>query len=67
MSLSDLEVFIGKNKHLPGIDSASDLEAYGMSVSSMQRLHMQKIEELTLYILELQAQVKELQQEIKRK
>ena len=49
--------FINKNKHLPGIESASDLETNGVSVSTMQRLHMQKIEELTLYILELQSQI----------
>lgn len=52
MPLKDVEQFILKNKHLPGVDSASDLSNNGLDLAEMQAKHMQKIEELTLYLIE---------------
>ena len=57
MSLSNLEKYIATNKHLPGIQSAKEIEAEGLSVGEMQKQQMEKIEELTLYIIELQKQI----------
>jgi len=59
--LSEVKSFIDENGHLPNVPSAEVLEASdGIAVGEMQRIMMEKIEELTLYIIELEAQVKEL-------
>lgn len=60
MPMKDLRHFIGKNGHLPGIPSAEKVESSGMDVGEMQKLMMQKIEELTLYILQLEAEIDSL-------
>ena len=52
MSLSDVESSIKSNKHLPGIPSAKQMVKNGVSVSEMQANLLQKIEELTLYVIE---------------
>ncbi|MBK9731471.1 MAG: hypothetical protein IPO83_09295 [Chitinophagaceae bacterium] len=56
LPLHELEHFISSNNHLPGIPSAQELEADGISVGDMQNKMMQKIEELTLYVIALQKQ-----------
>lgn len=65
MPLRDVETFIDNNKHLPGIPSASTVESEGLLVGEMQGLMMEKIEELTLYIIDLQKQIEVLKAEIK--
>jgi len=52
MPLKQVEEFINKNNHLPGVDSAEDLAKNGLDLSEMQAKQMEKIEELTLYIIE---------------
>ncbi|HEX6848710.1 MAG TPA: hypothetical protein VF144_17110 [Chitinophagaceae bacterium] len=59
-SLKELENFINENNHLPGIPSAKDIEANGLSVGEMQKVQMEKIEELTLYIIELKKEIDKL-------
>jgi hypothetical protein len=56
----EVENFIKKNNHLPGIPSAKTIEANGINVGEMQKLQMQKIEELTLYIIELKKEIEKL-------
>jgi hypothetical protein len=51
-SLADIEAYIRKNHHLPGIDSAAKMQKTGMDVGENQTRLLQKIEELTLYIIE---------------
>ena len=51
--LFDLEKQIKENKHLPGIPSAKDVSDNGLKLGDMQKLMMEKIEELTLYVIEL--------------
>lgn len=58
-SLSEVEQFILKNKHLPNIPSAAEVEKNGIEVGDMQKKMMEKIEELTLYIIDLQKQIDE--------
>jgi len=54
MALADLEKYIMQNKHLPNIPSASEYEAKGeLDLRELQLKMLEKIEELTLYILEL--------------
>jgi hypothetical protein len=50
-SLEEVNKFIRKNKHLPGIPSAADVENKGLALGEMQHKLLQKVEELTLYIL----------------
>lgn len=51
--LSEVETFIKTNKHLPEIAPAADMEANGLNISEMQTKLLQKVEELTLYSIEL--------------
>lgn len=58
--LSELSAYIQQNKHLPEIPSASEVATKGISVGDNQALLLKKIEELTLYILDLQKQIDQL-------
>lgn len=60
-SFDELRKFIADNKHLPNIPSASEVEKNGIEVGDMQKRMMEKIEELTLYILELEKKVSKLE------
>jgi len=51
--LSEVESFIKKNGHLPDIPSAKEVEKEGVELGSMDAKLLQKIEELTLYVIEL--------------
>ena len=52
------EEFILKNKHLPGIPSAKQVEANGgIELGETQRLLLEKIEQLTLMVIEQQKQI----------
>jgi hypothetical protein len=62
MSLEELEASINANKHLPGIPSAADVKDNGIMVGEMQTKAMEKIEENTLYILQLNSKIKEVEQ-----
>ena len=53
-SLSEVENYVKTNKHLPGVPSAKELEANGMSVSEMSNLLLEKVEELTLHMIQLE-------------
>lgn len=59
--LGEVKAFIEKNKHLPEIPSAAEMQANGVSVSEMLTKHLQKIEELTLYMIDLQSDNTKLQ------
>ena len=61
-SFDQLRSFIDANKHLPNIPPAAEVEKNGIEVGDMQKRMIEKIEELTLYILELENRVKKLEQ-----
>lgn len=65
MPLADLQAFIETHNHLPGIPSAEEVEESGLEVGEGQRMLVEKIEELTLYILELRAELETLKSEMK--
>jgi hypothetical protein len=50
--LEDVEAYILDNKHLPGIPPAVAVEREGISVGESQKKMMEKIEELTLYLID---------------
>jgi len=53
-SLIEVENFINQNNHLPGIPSAAEVEKKGIDVANNQAALLKKIEELTLYVIELE-------------
>ena len=63
MSLEQLEESIEENNHLPGMPSAVEVEENGISVGEMQRIFLEKIEELTLYVIEQEKRINALEQE----
>lgn len=63
-SIEEVSTFISHHGHLPGIPSAAVVEAEGgYHLGEMQRLQMEKIEELMLYIIELDKRYALLEQE----
>jgi len=60
MPLNDLSNFIAENKHLPEIAPAAIMESEGINLSEMNAKLLQKVEELTLYVINLQKQIDEL-------
>jgi len=66
MSVSDLDTFIENNGHLPNIPSAEEIEESGIAVGEMQKRMMEKIEELSLYIIQQQKQIDELKGQINK-
>lgn len=59
-SLQELDKYIGSEKHLPGVPSANEINEEGIMVGEMNAILLQKVEELTLYVIELQKQIDEL-------
>ncbi|MDN5199903.1 hypothetical protein QQ008_00980 [Fulvivirgaceae bacterium BMA10] len=64
-SLEEVEKYIKENKHLPDIPSAKEVEENGVNVGEMESKLLQKIEELTLYIIEQEKRIKQLELQIK--
>ncbi len=52
-SLASVAAYIEKNNHLPDVPSGAEIKQGGIEVSEMLAKQMQKIEELTLYVIEL--------------
>ncbi len=58
--LEEVEKFIKINHHLPNIPAAQTIEKDGLEVGEMQRRMMEKIEELTLYMIDLKKEIEVL-------
>ncbi|MDF3027281.1 MAG: hypothetical protein K0S23_1588 [Fluviicola sp.] len=52
MSLPELEKYVTENKHLPNIPSAEEVVKEGMDVGQMTAKLLEKVEEMSLYIIE---------------
>lgn len=61
-SIKEVSSFVKQYGHLPGVPSAEEMETQGINTGEMLNLQMQKIEELTLYIIDLQKQIDALKQ-----
>ena len=59
-ALSDVENFIKENKHLPEVTPGAIIESEGLEIGKTSAQMIKKIEELTLYVIDLQKQVNEL-------
>ena len=53
-SLSEVESYVNEHKHLPGMPSAAEMDANGVSVSKMSNLLLEMVEELTLHMIKLE-------------
>jgi hypothetical protein len=62
--LLEVEKYIKANGHLEDIPSAKEVEKNGVNMGEMQAKLLQKIEELTLYVIELKKENEELQKQI---
>lgn len=63
-TLPELEAYIRINKHLPNIPAAGEVVAEGIDVAAMNAKLLEKIEELTLYIIAQQKQLDQQQQQL---
>jgi hypothetical protein len=63
--LSEVASYIGSNKHLPGVPAAGDVVKDGVDMVQMDATLLKKIEELTLYSIQQQKQIDQLQSQVK--
>jgi hypothetical protein len=61
MTLADLKSYIKDNKHLPEIPTTAEVKENGISIGEMNAKLLQKIEELTLYIIQLEERVEKIE------
>lgn len=64
-SITELETFVKANKHLPNVPSAQDVVNNGIDVATMDARLLEKIEELSLYIIQQQKEMEEMKREMK--
>ncbi|MDQ3290887.1 MAG: hypothetical protein M3Q05_06305 [Bacteroidota bacterium] len=63
-SLEEVATYIKTNKHLPDVPSEAQVAKEGVDLGPMQATLLQKIEELTLYLLQAHEETKQLRQEV---
>jgi hypothetical protein len=64
--LSEVAGYIQEHRHLPDIPSSEEMQKKGASVGEMQTKLLAKIEELTLHLIEVDQENKELRKEIQQ-
>lgn len=65
MNLTALDSFINSNGHLPNVPSEAEILSSGLDVAEIQAIQQMKIEELTLYIIQLNKEIESLKRLIK--
>ncbi|TVZ41162.1 hypothetical protein P886_0502 [Alteromonadaceae bacterium 2753L.S.0a.02] len=63
LPLNEVELFIKENKHLPRVPSAQEFAEQGYGVGEMDNMLLEKVEELTLYIVQQEKRIQALEQE----
>jgi len=61
--LSEIEAFVKEHKHLPGVPSAAEFAECGYNVGDMDNKLLEKVEELTLYMIQMKAELDALKKE----
>ena len=61
LSFQELRDYLRTNRHLPNIPSAKEMEAQPVDLGELTRLLLEKVEESTLYILQLEERIKVLE------
>ncbi|MEC5147383.1 hypothetical protein [Chitinophaga sp. 212800010-3] len=62
-SLQEVENYVAVHNHLPGIPSAKEIETHGVDLGEMNKQLLQKVEELTLYLIREHKKSLELEKE----
>jgi hypothetical protein len=65
MNLADVERYIQLNGQLPNVPSQKKILEEGLNVGDMNKILMEKVEELTLHLIEQDKRIKELEKMIK--
>lgn len=65
-SLKEVKRHIDENGTLPGVPSEKEVKANGVNLAETDVLLLQKIEELTLYIIDLKQEIEDLKSQIKK-
>lgn len=65
-TLQEVQDFIDEKGHLPGIPSAKEMQAKGMAMGELNTKLLEKIEELTLYIIEQNSKIESLEEKLKK-
>ncbi len=65
-SLKEIEYYINENKHLPDIPSATEMEQNGVSLNKLTIILLQEIEELTMYTIQQEKRIQELEQQLNK-
>ena len=63
MSLPEVEQSIKENGHLPGVPSAAEVAEGGIALGSFQATLLEKVEEMTLHMIEVNKSLEEIRQE----
>lgn len=63
LSLEEVEKFVKANKHLPNVPSAEEMSKNGLDIVTSDSKLLEKIEELTLYMIEMNKEIKALKAE----
>ncbi len=63
--LSEVDIFLKTNNHLPDVPSEAEVKVKGIDVEQMNVTLLKKVEELTLYLIEQQKEIKALRDEVK--
>ena len=66
MPLNKVESFVKKNKHLPEVPSAKEMEESGLNLKEMNLLLLKKVEELTLHVIEMKKENDQLSEQVKQ-
>jgi len=64
MPLTDLEKYISNNKHLPDMPTTKEVMTSGLDLGKTNGLLLKKVEELTLYLIELKKELDQTKKEI---
>ena len=65
-SLNEIKSFTEQHHHLPDLPSAKEIQENGLKLGEMNNLLLQKIEELTLHLIEQNSKIDQLTKEIKQ-
>ena len=64
MPLEEVEQFIKENGHLPNIPAAQEMEEDGINLAETNKMLMEKVEELTLYLIEQNKRIADLERKL---
>ncbi|RYU93561.1 hypothetical protein [Emticicia agri] len=64
MPISQLEAYVKQNKHLPEIPTTKEVEENGVALGEMTSKLLLKVEELTLYMIQQEKRIKELEMQL---